>query len=158
MRNDPYTLTVALAKDGSAKGELYVDEGDDYSHEKGEVVWRGFEATSKKHEVILTNEDLAAKNPSSTVSGTDLATYSPNNSFAKSISTVRIEKIVLLGVGKPKSVVVEQEGGKEENLEWNFVDGMKNSGKKEGGASVLTIRGKKSALALAKGWRVIIKT
>jgi alpha 1,3-glucosidase len=43
MWKDPYTLTVALGKSYEAKGELYSDDGDSFSYESGEFIWRGLE-------------------------------------------------------------------------------------------------------------------
>ena len=47
MKGDPFTLRVALDKDGGARGEVYLDYGEGYAHRDGEVVWRQFEASSK---------------------------------------------------------------------------------------------------------------
>jgi len=51
MKNDPFTLTVALSSSSStaggndeikAFGELYMDDGETYAHTRGELIWRGF--------------------------------------------------------------------------------------------------------------------
>ena len=51
MKNDPFTLTVALSSSSSttggndeikASGELYMDDGETYAHTGGELIWRGF--------------------------------------------------------------------------------------------------------------------
>ncbi|TFY80103.1 hypothetical protein EWM64_g3909, partial [Hericium alpestre] len=64
---------------------------------------------------------------------------------------VRVEKIVVLGLArKPSSVVL---AGKE--LEWAFVPGVAAAGKKEGTASVLTI--KDPRVGVASDWEIVIK-
>lgn len=35
MQGDPFTMVIALDKSGNANGELYVDDGKSYQHEKG---------------------------------------------------------------------------------------------------------------------------
>jgi len=51
MKNDPFTLTVAMSSSSSttggndeikAFGELYMDDGETYAHTRGELIWRGF--------------------------------------------------------------------------------------------------------------------
>jgi len=50
MKNDPFTLTVALSSSSftggndeiKAFGELYMDDGETYAHTRGELIWRGF--------------------------------------------------------------------------------------------------------------------
>lgn len=38
QKNDPYTLTIAVNKDGTATGYVYIDDGDSYDHENGKYV------------------------------------------------------------------------------------------------------------------------
>ena len=42
MKKDPFTLRITLSKSGSARGELYMDDGVSYSHQQGQVIWREF--------------------------------------------------------------------------------------------------------------------
>src|SRR3954453_8534082 len=46
MRHDPFTLRIALDKNGKARGELYLDDGETFAHWDGEIVWREFTAST----------------------------------------------------------------------------------------------------------------
>ena len=155
MKRDPFTLRVALSKDGSARGELYLDDGETFLHQQGQLVWREFiaEKPAKKSKGIrVSSRDLAGQKPAEVVDHVALATYDNGNDFAKSIADVRVEKIVVLGLSaKPSSVAVE--GGRE--LQWTYTDGVASSDKKEGTASVLVIRDPK--LAVASDWDILVK-
>ncbi|PIL32749.1 hypothetical protein GSI_04864 [Ganoderma sinense ZZ0214-1] len=155
MRRDPFTLRVALGKDSSARGELYLDDGETFSHQQGELVWREFVAekpAKKSKGVRISSRNLATQKPTEAVDHVALATYDSGNAFAKAIADVRVEKIVVLGLPtKPSSVAVE--GGKE--LQWTYTDGVAASDKKEGTASVLVIRDPK--LAVASDWDILVK-
>jgi alpha 1,3-glucosidase len=39
---DPFALTVALGADGSAKGDLYIDDGETFDYARGAYVHRKF--------------------------------------------------------------------------------------------------------------------
>ncbi|KAF7294010.1 Glycoside hydrolase family 31 protein [Mycena kentingensis (nom. inval.)] len=137
MKHDPFTLRVALSKAGSARGEVYLDDGVSYSHEKGEFVWQELSAATEKKVVRITSTDLGASRKERAVDGVALATYDAKNAFARSIGEVRVERVVVLGLsGKPRSVKVE--GGRE--LVWEFTPGVAAGGKGEGVASVLSIK------------------
>ncbi|XP_071962090.1 neutral alpha-glucosidase AB-like [Antedon mediterranea] len=41
-KDDPYTLVVALDKDYSAKGELYIDDGHSYEYKQNKFLYRSF--------------------------------------------------------------------------------------------------------------------
>ena len=155
MKRDPFTLRVALGKDGSARGELYLDDGETFSHQQGQLVWREFVAekpAKKSKGVRISSRNLAAQKPAEAVDHVALATYDSGNAFAKAIADVRVEKIVVLGLAaKPSSVTVG--GGKE--LQWTYTDGVAASEKKEGTASVLVIRDPK--LAVASDWEILVK-
>jgi alpha 1,3-glucosidase len=155
MRKDPYTLTIALSKAGNAKGELYMDDGDTFSHEKGDLIWRGLEASTDKKigAMRLVSRDLAKERPAEAVNGVDLVQYDPlQNSYVKSVQHVRFEKIVVLGLsGKPKAVKTSD--GK--TVQSNWTDGEKAKGKKEGVASVLVI--KDPGLLVSRDWELIVE-
>jgi alpha 1,3-glucosidase len=160
MHRDPFTLRVALDSSLTARGEIYLDDGVTYSYKEGHLTWRGLalEKISKGAELRLSNIDLAATTPHTAVEGTALAEFRPENPFQTGISSVRVERVVVLGLpSKPKRVSVE--GGRE--LEWEYAPGTsaaaggggKRSG--EGGvASVLTI--KDPALGVAADWAIRI--
>ncbi|KAJ6631405.1 glycoside hydrolase family 31 protein [Mycena sp. CBHHK59/15] len=152
MKLDPFTLRVALSKAGDAVGELYLDDGVSYSHQKGQFVWRGFSAQKAGKTLRLTTMDLAAQKPAEAVDGVALKSYNPRNGYAETIADVRVEKIVVVGLGgKPSSVKVE--GGKD--LVWEYTAGVAANGKNEGAASVLTIKDPK--VAVVKDWAIVIQ-
>jgi len=152
MKLDPFTLRVALSKAGSARGDLYLDDGVSYSHEKGQFVWREFSAQTAKKVIRITTKDLGAEKKEEAVDGVALARYDPGNTYAETIKEVRVEKIVVEGLaGKPASVKVE--GGKE--LVWEYASGIAANGKGEGVASVLTIKDPK--VLVVKDWAVVIQ-
>lgn len=154
MKLDPFTLRVALDNKGAARGELYLDDGVTYNHEKGQIVWREFiaEKPEKKAKTLrISSHDIAKQKPAEAVDGVALTSISPTNDFAKSIESVRVEKIVVLGLNsKPKTVAVE--GG--EALEFIYTAGVPAVGKKEGTASVLVV--KDPGVAVSKDWEITI--
>lgn len=151
MKYDPYTLRVALDKDGSAHGELYVDDGETFAHEKGEFVWRALEASTEGKSVRIKSRDLASQNPSSAVDGVSLATYDPKNSFARNVAEVRVEEIVVLGLkGKPSKV----KNGKAE-LEWDWYPGVSADEGVDGAPSQLFV--KNPVGSVVSDWEVSIE-
>lgn len=155
MKRDPISLRIALDNTGfAARGTLYLDDGESYKYEKGELVWRQFaSAKSGKTGIRITSEDLAKKDPSKAVENGALQVYDAANAFAKTIQDVVVEKIVVLGLAaEPKSVKVE--GGEE--LWFEYTKGTAASDRKESVrmASTLTIKGK--GLSLARDWAIII--
>ncbi|KAA1470514.1 alpha-glucosidase [Dentipellis sp. KUC8613] len=153
MARDPFTLRVALDNAAHARGELYLDDGTTFAHQKGELVWREFVAAKGKGKAVrIANRDLAKEHPAEAVEGGALAAYDAKNAYASGISDVRVEKIVVLGLAaKPSKVTVE--GGRA--LEWTYTPGVAATGKKEGAASVLTIKDPK--LAVAADWEIEIQ-
>ncbi|KAL5483105.1 ROT2 [Sanghuangporus weigelae] len=166
MRSDPFTLRIALNKEGRATGELYLDDGDGYAYEKGEVAWRGFEASplgdSKKDlgkGLKIRSKDLVQANLDKTVDGVDLsnAPYTPSNAFAQSMQRVRIERIIVLGLETKPGSVKTSDG---RTLQWEFEDGVgtvdkKSKGKKEGKASVLVV--KNPGVGAVEDWDIVIE-
>ena len=84
MSSDPFTLVVALDKDRSAEGQLYLDDGRSYDHESGAYILRHFS---------YQQDILNAK----TVSGGEKDFVGKN---------AVVERIVILGYGKkaPKKI------------------------------------------------------
>src|SRR6202022_559551 len=123
MKLDPFTLRVALDQKGYARGELYLDDGETFSHQKGQIVWREFiaEKPVKKAKTLrISSHDLAQQKPGDAVDGVTLTSITPSNDFAKSVENVRVEKVVVLGLSSnPKSVKVE--GGQD--LDYVYTDG-----------------------------------
>lgn len=92
MGTDPFTLVVALNGEGEAVGELYLDDGRSYDHEKGKFVLREFR---------FGNGELHAR----TIKGGE-------EEFEG--SEVMVERIVILGYGNKgadKAVVEGREVG-----------------------------------------------
>lgn len=153
MKLDPFTLRVALDKAGTARGELYLDDGETYSYRDGDFVWREFVAEKLQRKTLrISSRDLGLEKPDQAVDGVALTKFNPANHFAKSIGEVRVEKVVVLGLtSKPSSVKVE--GGKE--LTWQYISGVASQEKKDGVASVLTI--KDPQVLVAKDWAIVIQ-
>lgn len=153
MKHDPFSLRIALDKSESARGELYLDSGDDYTHQKGDLVWREFEAKKVgKDKLTITSSDLAALYPANAVDGAVIK-YSKSNRYAEEIKTkVRVEKVVLYGLARlPKSVSVQ--GGR--GLVFDYTPGHAAAGNKEGGASVLVI--KDPDVSVTNDWSIVIQ-
>ncbi|KAK2464434.1 hypothetical protein APHAL10511_003582 [Amanita phalloides] len=172
MKYDPFTLRVALDKDGKARGELYLDDGVSYNYQQGEFVWREFvaEQQPKKQKngplLKVSNRDLGSANLSESVQNIAVSQYDPENAYAKDMADVHVEKIVIVGLSKkPTSVKVEETGTV---LVWQFVSGMgSNEQAKRGVVSILTLgKGKKDVasvltiqepkLPVAKEWTISI--
>lgn len=160
MKQDPFTFRIALSKQGTASGQLYLDDGESYDHEKGQLVWRKFTADKtssskvKKPLLKISSRDMASQNPDGVVNGVALkGAYTPNNSFAESIKDVRVERLVVAGLERrPRSVRVEGESGK---LVWEWVDGVGAGERGEGPASVLIV--KDPRVLVVKDWVIVIE-
>jgi mannosyl-oligosaccharide alpha-1,3-glucosidase len=152
MKLDPFTLRVALDKKGHAKGELYLDDGETYSHRDGQIVWREFVANTKSKSIRLSSQDLTALKPSQAVDGITLTNFDPANDYAKSIATVRVERVVVVGLGS-KPVKVHVEGGRE--LQWEYTPGVSADERSGGDAGVLTVKDPK--VLITKDWAIVIQ-
>ena len=154
MKRDPFTLRVALSKAGTARGELYLDDGESYNHMKGQFVWREFlaEKSSKSKTLRLSSRDLGAVKPNEAVDGVALQTYDSANDYAAYIAEVRVEKIVVVGLSAKPSSVKLQDG---QELIWTYTPGVGSGEKKEGTASLLVIRDPK--VLIIKDWSIEIQ-
>lgn len=157
MHRDPFTLRIALDGSLTARGEIYLDDGVTYAYKEGHLTWRGLtiEKVSRGAELRLSNTDLAAATPHSAVEGTAITEFRPENPFQSGLTSVRVERVIILGLpGKPKRVAVE--GGQE--LEWEYAPGVtaaKKRGDSDGGvASVLTV--KDPGVGVAIDWAIRI--
>ncbi|KIJ51385.1 glycoside hydrolase family 31 protein [Sphaerobolus stellatus SS14] len=141
MKKDPFTLHIALDKTGAAQGELYLDDGETYAHQKGNYIWRKFAATSldkSSRRLQISSTNLATQVPTdAAVYGSEVAVYQPSNEYTKSIERVRVERIVILGLPKKPSQVKLNDG---KDLQWTYEEGVSSSGKKDGLGSVLIIK------------------
>ncbi|KAK7165461.1 hypothetical protein R3I94_003729 [Phoxinus phoxinus] len=97
MENDPYSLYVALSSQGSAEGELYIDDFHTFNFE-----------TSKQfvhRHLSFSANMLSSRN------------LSPDSQFS---TGSWIEKIVIVGGGQPSSVTLRDADGTESTLEFEF--------------------------------------
>ncbi|KAI9850961.1 MAG: hypothetical protein M1838_004746 [Thelocarpon superellum] len=109
MRWDPFTLVVALSKQGTAEGSLYLDDGESFEHEAGAFIHRRFSMDA----------------PAQTLSSTDLKdasiTSKQSTAYEASLKGVHVEKILLVGAPSHWSelrtvrVLVEDKTGKTES-------------------------------------------
>lgn len=106
MKFDPFTLVVVLDKTGAAKGDIYLDDGETFDYEAGAYIHRKFSFDAKRSILTSTNAvPLGAK------------ATAKQEAYLKSMSKVRVEKVII--VGAPKSwkgkleVTVMEEGAKE---------------------------------------------
>ena len=99
MRFDDYTVVVSVSKSGTAEGELYVDDGDTFDHEKGQFIHRKFRLDSK----TLSSSDA---------DGRDAKSVKPDT-WLKAMKEVYVNKIVVVGAPATwnrKEVQIESEG------------------------------------------------
>lgn len=99
MKWDPYTLVVALDKNGKADGTIYIDDGETFDYESGAYIHRRFSFQDS----TLSSEDVGTKGPKTA-------------KFLKSMEGVRIEKVVIVDPPKEwqekSSVTVIEDGAK----------------------------------------------
>uniref|UniRef100_A0A672PDP9 Neutral alpha-glucosidase AB-like n=1 Tax=Sinocyclocheilus grahami TaxID=75366 RepID=A0A672PDP9_SINGR len=97
MENDPYTLYAALNSQGSAEGELYIDDFHTFNFEKAkQFVHRHLSFSAN----TLSSRNLAPDSQFSTASW--------------------IEKIVIIGGSQPSSATLKNADGTESALEFEF--------------------------------------
>lgn len=129
MKHDPFTITITLDNSGAASGQLYLDDGESFSHQKGELIWREFQAAvlgknkkNKKGSLQIMSIDLATAKPDQAVDDTSLSeTYVPTNAFAQSIKDVKVEKIKVVGLVKePKEVYLHNGTYDPTPLAWEW--------------------------------------
>ena len=113
MEQDPYTLVVSVGLSGSAKGELYIDDGSSYSYKEGEFIHRELEFSTE--DKILSSVDLHSEGASS---------------IRKAKEDVLVEKVIIIGYNANVDVKVIQRGHS-----WN----VRACHSKVNGTSVTTI-------------------
>lgn len=82
MRFDDYTLVVVVAKDGSAEGDLYADDGDTFDNEKGQYIYRKFRLADN---VLQSTE----------AEGRDLKSIKPGE-WLQAMREVRVDRIIIV--------------------------------------------------------------
>lgn len=83
MKWDPYTLIVTLSKDFTAKGDLYIDDGETFDYQNGAFIHRKFEFKDD----VLQSTSIGTRGK--------LA-----DSFDHSMKIVKIERIIIVGAPK----------------------------------------------------------
>jgi alpha 1,3-glucosidase len=128
MRYDPYTLVIVLGKEGTAKGELYVDDGDSFHYEQGAYIHREFEFSNG----VLESKNLGTKGKLT-------------EKYLKSMKDVVVERIVIVGTPKdwPENAVVKV-GQKALKTEFHPAAG--------GNAGYFVV--KKPELKIGEDWKV----
>jgi len=96
MANDPYTLVVALNKEGAAEGELYVDDGHSFNYANSkEFLKKRFRFQNN----VLSSTNIHDK-------------YKPSNT---------LERVVIYGLAKkPTRVVLEVPNSKPVELQFTY--------------------------------------
>jgi alpha 1,3-glucosidase len=125
MKFDPYTLVIVLGKDGTAKGELYVDDGDSFEYEQGAYIHRVFQ---------YSNDILESKNIGTKGKLTD--------KYLKSMKDVVVERIIIVGAPASWTGKSSLKGGEE--LEYHAAEGGK--------AAWATV--KKPGVKIGEDWKI----
>ena len=125
MRFDPYTLVIVLGKEGMAKGELYVDDGDSFEYEQGAYIHRTFEFSNN----VLESKNIATKGKLT-------------DKFLKTMKDVAVERIILVGIPASWTGKSTLKGGVE--IECHAAEGVT--------AAWATV--KKPGVKVAEDWRI----
>ncbi|KAM4643583.1 neutral alpha-glucosidase AB isoform 2-T2 [Amazona ochrocephala] len=122
MQGDPFTLYVALSPQGTAEGDLFLDDGKSFDYEtKARFLHRQF-----------------------TFAGNTLTASSadPRGSFD---TPVWLERVVILGAGKPGAVILQPANGSETRLDFQH----------EAEPPVLTVR--KPGVRMGDDWAIVLR-
>ncbi|SPO06023.1 related to glucosidase II, alpha subunit [Cephalotrichum gorgonifer] len=124
MKYDDYTLVVTIAKDGTAEGELYVDDGDSFDYEKGQYIHRKFTL----RDGVISSVDAEGRAAGSVKPG----------AWMKQMKDVSVDKIIIVGAPAAwdkEEVEVETEG-KKKTVPVQYVKGKSGSYAIVGGLGV----------------------
>ncbi|KAJ1911391.1 glucosidase II [Mycoemilia scoparia] len=105
MRNDPYTLHIYVDEDGSAKGDLYIDDGETFDFEKGGYIHSSFEFSENK---LVSSQNQDPKDVS--------IDAEVRNKYRESVEHIRIERIIVVGYQKvaAKAFISDSQGADRE--------------------------------------------
>ncbi|XP_054997011.1 neutral alpha-glucosidase AB isoform X2 [Sorex araneus] len=122
MKDDPLTLFVALSPQGTAQGELFLDDGHSFNYQN-------------QHAFLLRRFSFA---------GNTLVSSSadPQGHFE---TPIWIERVVIIGAGKPAAVVLQTEGSPESRLSFQH----------DPETSVLVLR--KPGVNVASDWSIHLR-
>lgn len=112
MKYDDYTLVVVFGKDSTARGELYVDDGDSFDYQKGQYIHKLFELKDSK----LSSTSAVSQDGKALREG----------DWMKKFKDVSIAKIILLGTPsswKGDKVVQVTSEGKSHTVEMKCYKG-----------------------------------
>ncbi|KAA1073417.1 hypothetical protein PGT21_011415 [Puccinia graminis f. sp. tritici] len=125
MWKDPITLVVALDKQGQSTGTLYLDDGESFNHERGQFLYKRFSIKKESSgSFTLSSSDAVAQTLKSTHEAlrSSLAQYQPDNGWIKKISSVNIDKVIILGLpDRPTCVKVS---GRNDGLAYQYSSGL----------------------------------
>ncbi|KAF2646628.1 hypothetical protein P280DRAFT_544956 [Massarina eburnea CBS 473.64] len=141
MKYDPFTLVVALDKDGSASGTLYLDDGETFDYQQGAFIHRRFGFDGTRNILTSTNLDNSSRT-------------AKLDAYLKTMTKVRVEKVIIVGAPKAwkgkTEVTVMEEGSKESArkktvaMEWYAGKGK--------GANWAVVRDPK--VGIGRGWKI----
>ncbi|XP_066514405.1 neutral alpha-glucosidase AB isoform X2 [Hoplias malabaricus] len=97
MENDPYTLYVALNPQGTAEGEIYIDDFHTFNFEK--------EKQFIHRRLHFSDNTLSSSN------------LDPDSKFT---TAAWIEKVIILGASRPTSISMKTADGTESDVEFEF--------------------------------------
>ncbi|KAJ4346927.1 glucosidase II [Didymosphaeria variabile] len=143
MKFDPFTLVVVLDKDGAAKGELYIDDGETFDYETGAYIHRRFAFDGKRNVLTSTNAVPVGAKATAKL-----------EAYLKSMNKVRVEKVIIVGApktwkGKTEAIVMEEgakESARKKTIAMEFHSG---SGKSADWAIV-----RDPKVGIGRGWKI----
>ena len=103
MAADPFTVVVAPDAAGNAVGEIYLDDGASFHHERGAFTRRAL--TFKAHGELRCSVPVAASAAAGGVEGTGAAPAGSGGGFPASAATV--ERVVILGAQRYGAAAVK---------------------------------------------------
>lgn len=148
MKFDPFTLVAALDAQGDATGSLYHDDGESFDYRAGGFLLRNFAVSAKERSIV--SEDISVDGEVGGAGG-GRARRKAQAEYLKGVRTVKIERVVLVGVrekdwkGK-KSVKVLPEKGPARQVDVLFEAGA------GGRAAFVVIQN--LGVPVGEGWKV----
>ncbi|KAK4704738.1 hypothetical protein P7C70_g1477, partial [Phenoliferia sp. Uapishka_3] len=150
---DPITLVVAVDLEGkSAVGSIYLDDGESFSNEKGEYIYRELTLSPENGKNLV----LKSRSLHSAASQQGLAPYSPTeNAWAKKISDVVVREILILGLASKPSCI--KRVGSNLGLDFVWSDGVASTaGRRRGGKKASKLVIKDAGALIIEDWDLIL--